>query len=97
MWFLLTGASWKNIASWGRCVSCLHPSQGGLRLPSTSVSTWYSMSASVCSMTAPQPISLIWASGKTHALKHKSQEICAAQKVVSTDLPAGTSGLSGDV
>lgn len=34
-------------------------SQGGLLLPSTSVSTWYRTSASVCSTTAPQPMSLI--------------------------------------
>lgn len=34
-------------------------SQGGLRLPSTSVSTWYKTSARVCSTTAPQPMSLI--------------------------------------
>lgn len=34
-------------------------SHGGLRLPSTSVSTWYKTSARVCSTTAPQPISLI--------------------------------------
>lgn len=34
-------------------------SHGGLRLPSTSVSTWYKTSARVCSTTAPQPMSLI--------------------------------------
>lgn len=44
----------------GACACWIHPSQGGLRRPSTSVSTWYSISASVCSVTAPQPMSLIW-------------------------------------
>lgn len=71
----------ENVVSWGGCVSCLYPSHGGLRLPSTSVSTWYSMSASVCSMTAPQPMSLIWQ--EKHTLKYRSQEICDAQEFLA--------------
>lgn len=62
-WFNFTVWRRSNVLTVGVCVlnsRRAHPSHGGLRRPSTSVSTWYSMSARVCSVTANQPMSLIW-------------------------------------